>query len=61
VPRLRTFVAFLGGLVVAIFVGLVPPELINWFREWGGRGGPDPDEPDTKRAKGRPRRSRERK
>lgn len=39
--RMRTILAFLGGLLVAAFVGLVPAELISWLREWAGRGGPD--------------------
>lgn len=41
---LRTIIAFLGGLLVVVFVGLVPPEFIAWLREWAGRGGPDPDD-----------------
>ena len=49
VPRLRTVVAFAGGVVVALVMGLVPSELVGSLREWAGRAGPDPDDdPDSK-------------
>ena len=42
-PRARTMVAFVGGLLVAFLVGLVPAELVSWLRDWSARPGPDPD------------------
>ena len=43
-PRLRTIVAFVGGLLVALLLGLVPPDFIASLREWAGRPGPDGDD-----------------
>ena len=42
-PRLRTMIAFLGGVGVALLFGLIPAELISWLREWAGRPGPSDD------------------
>ena len=42
-PRLRILVGTLAGVAFAFFVGLVPPEILSWLREWSGRSGPDPE------------------
>lgn len=39
--RWRVVLGAIGGVVVAMLVGLVPAEFIGWLREWSGRGGPD--------------------
>ena len=39
--RLRTLVAFVGGVIVAILVGLIPSELIGWLRDWASQREPD--------------------
>ena len=60
--RPRTFVAFIGGLIIGILTGFVPGEIVSGLQEWSTRGGPDTDEPDSgghrsgKRRRGRPRR-----
>jgi hypothetical protein len=43
--RIRMLIAFLGGVLVALFWGLVPGELIGWLRDWSARGEP-PDKPE---------------
>lgn len=60
VSRMRTIVAFMGGLLVALLVGLVPSEVISWLRDWAGRGGPDTpvDEERTGKPRRGPRRQR---
>jgi hypothetical protein len=49
---IRTIVAF----VVALIVGVIPPELLGWLREWAVRGGSDPDESSDAAVTGKRRR-----
>jgi hypothetical protein len=57
-PRLRTMVAFVWGLLVALFFGLVPPEVISWLSEWSGRPGPDGNRPASSGKRRRRKRCR---
>ena len=60
-PRLRTIVAFVGGIIFAVIAGFVPGEVISSLREWAGRPGPDPDADPDAVAVGKKRRARRKK
>jgi len=43
--QIRTVIAFIGGLLLALVMGLVPAELIGWLRDQSSLGGPDSSDP----------------
>ncbi|CAN5261967.1 hypothetical protein BH24CHL7_BH24CHL7_13120 [soil metagenome] len=57
-PRLRTIVGFLGGVLVWIVGGLVPAEVISWLRGWAVDGHTDGEEIPAERPRRRQRRRR---